>query len=91
MRRVINDALISVGALVVLLVGLVSVDDRMRERLVAALSAPPNSAQIASAADRIGDVSRVLFIALRDQSVEHAPLVIFGVAATVLVLFMVRT
>ncbi|HET9360930.1 MAG TPA: hypothetical protein VFO58_14360 [Vicinamibacterales bacterium] len=91
MRRVINDALISVGALVVLLVGLVSVDDRMRERLGAALSAPPNSAQIINAGDRIGEVSRVMFIALRDQSVEHAPLVIFAVAATVLVLFMVRT
>jgi hypothetical protein len=32
-----------------------------------------------------------MFMALRDQSIEHAPLVIFGVAATVLVLFMVRT
>jgi hypothetical protein len=91
MRRVINDAMISVGALVVLLVGLVSVDDRMRERLSAALSDPPNSAQIAHVGDRISEVSRVMFMALRDQSIEHAPLVIFGVAATVLVLFMVRT
>jgi hypothetical protein len=27
----------------------------------------------------------------RDQSIEHAPLVIFVLAATVLVLFMLRT
>jgi hypothetical protein len=91
MRRVINDALISVGALVVLLIGLISVDDRMRERLATALTSPPSSAQIVSAGDRIREVSSVMFVALRDQSVEHAPLVIFAVAATVLVLFMVRT
>jgi hypothetical protein len=32
-----------------------------------------------------------VFDAARDQSVEHAPMVIFGVAATVLVVFMLRT
>jgi hypothetical protein len=29
--------------------------------------------------------------AVRDQSIEHAPLTIFGLAALVLVLFMMRT
>ena len=91
MRRVINDALISVGALVVLIIGLVSVDERMRERLAAALSDPPSSAQLVNAGDRVGDVARVLIMAAKDQSIEHAPLVIFGVAATVLGLFMLRT
>jgi hypothetical protein len=91
MRRVINDALISVGALGVLIVGLVSVDERMRERLAAALSDPPSSAQLVHAGDRVRDVAAVLIMAAKDQSIEHAPLVIFGVAATILVLFMVRT
>ena len=91
MRRVINDALISVGALIVLIVGLVSVDERMRERLAAALSDPPSSAQLVSAGNRVHDVAAVLIMAAKDQSIEHAPLMIFGVAATILVLFMLRT
>ena len=33
----------------------------------------------------------VVYKTARDRSMDHAPLVIFGVAATVLVLFMLRT
>ena len=91
MRRVINDALISLGALVVLLVALVSIDDRVRERAMQLVTTPPSSAEITRAGTQIESVSTVLFKAARYQSVEHAPLVIFGVAATILVLFMLRT
>ena len=91
MRRVINDALISLGALVLLLVALVSIDDRVRERVTAMLSTPPSSAEIAGAGAQAGQISTLVYKAARDQSVEHAPMVIFGVAATVLVLFMLRT
>jgi hypothetical protein len=33
----------------------------------------------------------VVLVAVREQSIEHAPLVMFALAATVLVLFMLRT
>lgn len=91
MRRVINDALISLGALALLLVALVSIDDRVRERVTQLLSTPPSSAEIADAGVQIENVSMVLYKAARDQSVDHAPMVIFAVAAVVLVLFMLRT
>jgi hypothetical protein len=91
MRRVISDALISLGALVVLLVALVSVDDRVRERVTNILTTPPSSAEIAGAGAQIENVATVVYKTARDRSVDHAPLVIFGVAATVLVLFMLRT
>jgi len=75
----------------VLLVALVSIDDRVRERVYGLLTTPPSSAQIAGVGSDIENVSTLMYKAARDQSVEHAPMVIFAVAATVLVLFMLRT
>ena len=89
MRRVLGDALISAGAMLILLLVLVSVDDRVRER-VSALATPSRS-ELVSAGTMVGEVSAVVVRAARDQSVEHAPMMIFAVAATVLVLCMLRT
>ena len=91
MRRVVNDALISIGALVLLLVALVSIDDRVRERVTSMLTTPPSSAEIVGVGEQISDMSHVVMKAARDQSIDHAPLMIFAAVATVLVLFMVRT
>jgi hypothetical protein len=90
MRRVIGDALVSVGTLGVLLVGLMSVDARVRER-VAQVVTSPGSADLTGAGLQVREVASVVLTAARDQSIEHAPLMIFTVAAVVLVLFMVRT
>ena len=90
MRRVISDALISLGAVLLLLVALVSIDDRVRERVEGLVTAP-SSSEIAGVGAQIESVSRVMYKAARDQSIDHAPMVIFAVAATVLVLFMLRT
>ena len=43
------------------------------------------------AAERVSDFGRVVAQVAYDQGVEHAPLMIFALAATVLVLFMLRT
>ena len=91
MQRVIKDALISVGAVGLLIVGLVSIDDRVRERVTEILKEPPSSAEIAGTGAQVAQVSNVIYKAARDQSVEHAPMVVFGVAGAVLVLFMLRT
>lgn len=90
MRRPFRDALLSVGALAVLLLTLVAVDDRVREQVSLRL-AKPSSAELASAGERVRDLAAVVLEAARDQSLEHAPLMIFVLAATVLVLFMLRT
>jgi hypothetical protein len=91
MRRAISDALISLGALVLLLAALVSIDDRVRDRAEQLLTTPPSSAEIVGVGNEIENVSTVMYKAARSQSVEHAPLVIFGAAAAILVLFMLRT
>jgi hypothetical protein len=91
MRRVISDGLISLGALALLLIALVSIDGKLRERVTDVLTSPPGSVEIAGFGDQVARVSAVVYLSARDQSVEHAPLVIFGAVATVLVLFMLRT
>ena len=41
--------------------------------------------------DQLGALGNALLIAARDQSIGHAPLLVFSLAAIVLVFFMVRT
>jgi hypothetical protein len=87
MQRPFNDALISAGALVVLLVALVSIDDRVRDQVESWV----RGASVASIGHQIGDTGSVVLEATLDQSVAHAPLAIFVVAAVVLTIFMLRT
>jgi len=87
MRRVLNDALISAGALVVLLVMLVSIDGRVRDQIAGSM----RYASVAGTGAQIGNVGSIVLEAVLEQSVAHAPLAIFSVAAVVLVLFMLRT
>ena len=88
-RRVVSEWLVSAAALTVLLLALVAIDDRVREQIVLRVSAGP-AEQLAGLGSRLRDIAAILAIAARDQSIEHAPLVIFVLAAAVLVLFMLR-
>jgi hypothetical protein len=90
MRRAFGDALLSAGTVVILLLVLMSVDENVRAQIWRRAAAPP-SVELASAGDQIRSVTHVIVQAARDQSLAHAPLLIFGLAATVLVLFMLRT
>jgi hypothetical protein len=89
-RRFVNDAVVSLGALTLLIVMLVAIDDRVREQITTRFHAGP-TAQISDLGSRLQDVAAIVAVAARHQSIEHAPLVIFVVAATVLTLFMLRT
>jgi len=89
-RRVFGDALISAAALVVLLVGLVAIDDRVRDRVLSVIRTGEMSSSVGSVTSLAGDVAGVLVMAARDQSLDHAPLAVFVVAATALVLAMLR-
>jgi hypothetical protein len=91
MRRAFSDALISMGALAVLLTALVLVDDRVREQVSLRFSGTEPSTELAHASSRLRDLVTVIIEAVRNQSLEHAPMLIFVLAATVLVLFMLRT
>ena len=91
-RRAFGDVLISAGALVALISLLAAFDGRVREQISLRIgSGAGASAQVAEASAALRDLTTLVVDAVRDQSIEHAPLVIFVLAATVLVLFMLRT
>lgn len=90
MRRAINEALMSAATVALLLLVLVAVDDRVRSEVKLRFVSHPTE-QLTVAGQQARDLTSVIAQAARDQSVAHAPLVIFAVAATVLVVFMLRT
>jgi hypothetical protein len=90
MRRAFDDALMSAGAVLVLLLVLVAVDDRVRAQIWRQAAAPP-SVELAGIASQVSHVAHVVAHVVHDQSIAHAPMLIFSLAAAVLVLFMLRT
>ena len=89
MRRRFGEALMCLGAAMLLLVALVCIDDRVREHLTLKVSRP--AVELAREGKRAGDLTSVVMAAARQQSASHAPLLAFTLAASVLVVFMLRT
>jgi hypothetical protein len=87
MKRRVNDALISVGALLVLFVVLVSIDDRVRDHLRVTFQGFDAAGAGASATS----LGAVAMVAARDLTIAHAPMTIFAAAAILLLVFMLRT
>lgn len=90
-RRPIGDALISVGALAMLLAVLVSVDERVRQQVSLRLTGGAAQAELRGAGVQVRDLTAVVIDAARHQSIEHAPMMLFTLAAGVLFIFMLRT
>jgi hypothetical protein len=90
MRRVLNEAMLSAGALTLLLLVLVAVDDRVRDQISMRFMQNPE-AELAGAGYRVRALTSIIAAAAREQSIEHAPLVIFALAAALLVILMLRT
>jgi hypothetical protein len=82
------SAIAGVGALIL---GLAIVDERVRVELGRVFSGRAPTAEIRSLTHELENLSRVTWRAIQDQSVENAPLVIFSIAALVLVVWMTRT
>jgi hypothetical protein len=90
MRRAVKDALISAGALTLLFIVLVAIDDRVRDELSWRIKQAP-SVRIASADTQAHRLVSAVSDAAREQSREHGPLLLFAFAGSVLVLFMIKT
>jgi hypothetical protein len=90
MRRAFREALMSAGTVALVLLVLVTVDDRVRSAISLRVATSP-SHQLTAAGHQAQTLTAVVAQAARDQSLAHAPLLIFALAATVLVLFMLRT
>lgn len=89
-RRTLGEALGSIACFVAVLTALVMIDDRVRERMSLLLSGTPSD-QMNSWADRANLTVDAVVQAVHDQSIAHAPMLIFTVVAIVLVIFMLRT
>jgi hypothetical protein len=90
-RRTVNEALVSIGALLLLLATLVAVDKDVHDQFMLRFGNGGAAYEAARAGGQIREMGWVLATAVRHQSVEHAPVTIFVVAAVVLTLFMLRT
>jgi hypothetical protein len=90
MRRAMSDAMMTAGSALALVAGLVVIDADVREQIAMRLSSHP-SAALAAAGGQVRDLTSVILVAAREQTLSHAPLAIFTLAAVVLVLFMLRT
>ena len=91
MRRAIGEAMMTAGGALALVLALVLLDDRVRDQIGMVLDARHPGATLTDLGGRAGHIAAIVAIAARELSLEHAPLVIFALAATVLVLFMLRT
>jgi hypothetical protein len=90
MRRAFGDAMISIGAVLLLLMMLVTVDPRVREQVSGAWGGP-GASPVSTISSQMRQVTSVVLSAARDNGLDNAPLMIFALVATVLVLFMLRT
>jgi len=90
MRRVLREGMMSAATVAILLLVLIGMDDRVREQVSLRVFAHP-SVELASASRHVADLTSVVAQAAREQSLSHAPMLIFTLAAAVLVLFMLRT
>jgi hypothetical protein len=74
-----------------LVLGLVALDDRVREQIGLIFDPHHPRAALTGVGDQIAAALSVVVVAAKHQSLEHAPLVIFALVASVLVIFMFRT
>jgi hypothetical protein len=91
MQRRLSAGLAAVGSLAAVGVGMAVMDDRMRLQMTRIICGEGASPEVVSYAHHVNDVVLAALNVVRDQSMEHAPLTIFALAATVLLLFMLRT
>jgi hypothetical protein len=91
MRRAWGEALVSGACLTAVIAAVVGIDEHMRAKAASALSSHSVTGQLASGGEQLREVGWAVFALVRDQSLDHAPLMIFAVAGVVLTIFMLRT
>jgi len=90
-RRPFAGGLTSVGGVVALAIGLAAIDDRVRDQFARVFTSRGPTNEITTLGSRLNDMVLIAAQAVTEQSIAHAPLVIFALAAAILVLLMTRT
>ncbi len=83
--------LLSALGLIALVSVLVAFDPRVRDQVGTILSRGGAETTMTSVSSTASEVAATLVASARDQSMSHAPLLVFGAVAAVLVTFMLRT
>ena len=91
MQSRVRGGLAAAGSLTAIVIGMMLMNDRAREQVQHLLTGRGPSPEVSSSAHHLQSALVVALDALRDQSMAHAPLTIFALAATVLLLVMLRT
>jgi hypothetical protein len=74
----------------VVLGALVAVDERVGNQVRTLVSHSP-SGEVHAIGSRLQSLAHAIVMAARDQSIDHAPMLVFTAVAVVLVFFMLRT
>ncbi len=91
MQSRVRGGLAAAGSLTAVVAGLMLMNERVREQVEHLLEGRGPSPEVSSSAHQLQSVLFVALDGLRDQSMTHAPLTIFALAATILLLVMLRT
>lgn len=91
MKRATSGFITTGAGLCAIVVGLAVIDERVRHEVAAFATGRANSAEIAGFGTRAQELGLLAIQAVRDQSIEHAPLTLFALAALVLFVLMLRT
>lgn len=86
--RSIGETVLSVGALGALLTTIVLMNDRVREQMSLRFSGRTVTDELHSAGVHAHEIADVVMMAARDHGLEHGPVVLFAIAAVVLVVLM---
>ena len=80
----------SFAGFLIVFIALITVDDRVERHVRALLSHSP-AGEVSEVTSRFSALGHAIVTAARDQSIDHAPMLVFTAVAFVLVFFMVRT
>jgi len=85
----LRQSMLSLGIFALVLAVLVVFDERVRDRFNHLVAGGGDG--ITPWGDRLGDLGGALATAIRYQSIENAPLLVFATVGAMLFLFMVKT
>ena len=90
MRYSLSYRLTVAGGLCALIAGMAAIDGNVRGELARIASGQGPSPEITSIGWHVREYAIVAAQVVREQSIENSALVIFGLGATVIVLFLLR-
>ena len=91
MRRASYSFITTGAGFCAIAVGLAVIDDRVRTEIASIVSGRGSTGDITGFGARMQELGLIAMQAVRDQSIEHAPLTVFALVALVLFALMMRT